>query len=176
MHIRRIVTGFDPNGRSIVVSDGAAPRTHDFKHIPGFSNTVVWAIDTAEAPKGKPTDRTPTLASFVPGPGSASLFIVRFPPESVFAGIDPVAAAEEEKQALPGLAERFDPGRPGFHATPSVDQAIVLEGEIWLELDDGVEVCVKQGDVVIQNGTWHAWHNRTDAPAVVAAFMLGTRT
>lgn len=99
--------------------------------------------------------------------------IVQFPPKTAFIGIDPVAAGEEERRVLPGLAELFDPARPGFHATPTIDQAILLQGEIWLELDEGQETLVRAGDVVIQNGTPHAWHNRTDKPAIIAAFMLG---
>lgn len=173
MDVRRIVTGFDAAGRSVIISDGAAPRTHDFVHLPGFSNTVVWSTPASGAAAAPHEDRTLALPSVLPGPGGTSLFVVRFPPEASMANIDPVAAGREEKEALPGLAELFDPARPGFHATPTIDQAIVLEGELWLELDDGVETLVKAGDVVIQNATWHAWHNRTDKPAVIAAFMLG---
>jgi quercetin dioxygenase-like cupin family protein len=63
--------------------------------------------------------------------------------------------------------------RPGFHATPSIDHVVILEGELWLELEEGPETLLRQGDVVIQNGTWHAWHNRSDQPAVIAAISLG---
>lgn len=174
MDVRRIVTGFDTNGNAIVAHDGPAPRTHDFKHIPGFSNTVVWAMEDFAAPTGTPEDVTPGLESFVPGPGGSRLIVVRFSPESVFESIDAAAAEAEQLEALPGLAERFDPERPGFHATPSVDYVILLQGELWLELDRGVETLVRQGDVVIQNGTPHAWHNRTSEPAVAAAVMVGT--
>jgi quercetin dioxygenase-like cupin family protein len=173
MDIRRIVTGFDDAGRSVVMSDGPAPRTHDFVQIPGFSNTIVWSTAPTDQPQDRAVDKTPTMTSVLPGPGGTSLMIVRFPPKTAFIDIDPVAAGEEEQRVLPGLAELFDPARPGFHATPTIDQAIILEGEIWLELDEGQETLVRAGDVVIQNGTPHAWHNRTDQPAIIAAFMLG---
>lgn len=172
MQIRRIVTGLDANGRSTVVSDGFAPRTHDFEHIPGFSNTVVWTMDGAAPPSG--TDRTGDLASLVPPRGATNLLVVQFPPESVFASIDHAAAAAEEARVLPGLADCFDPARPGFHVTPTIDQVIILDGELWLEMETGPEVLVKRGDVVIQNGAWHAWHNRSGKPAVVVAAMFGT--
>lgn len=175
MHLRRIVTGFDFEGRSIVVSDGSAPRTHDFKHIPGFSNTVVWATQNSDAPSGAPADPTPSLPSFVASPGGSLLFVVQFPPESVFASLDAAAAGAEQEQNLPGLAATFDPQRPGFHRTQTVDYVVVLQGELWLEVDRGPATQLRQGDIVIQNGTFHAWANRTDKPAVILACSMGTR-
>lgn len=174
MHVRRIVTGFDADGRGVVVHDGPSPRTHDFVHIPGFSNTAVWATDDALAPSSPTADPTVSLRSFVAPPGGNRLLVVRFPPSSVFASIDAAAAATEQQAVLPGLAERFDPDRPGFHATPTIDYVFVLEGELWLELDAGPDTRVVPGDVVVQNGTPHAWHNRSDEPAISAAVMLAT--
>jgi predicted SnoaL-like aldol condensation-catalyzing enzyme len=69
--------------------------------------------------------------------------------------------------------ETFDPERPGFHTTQTIDYQIVLSGELWLGLETGEETLVKQGDVVIQNGTSHAWTNRTREPAVLAAVSIG---
>ena len=43
----------------------------------------------------------------------------------------------EQAQHLPGLAELFETENPGMHTTEPVDYDIVLEGEIWLELDNG---------------------------------------
>lgn len=175
MHVRRIVTGFDAAGHSIVVSDGPTPRTHDFEHIPGFSNTVVWATENADAPTGKPADPTVVLPSFKVAAGGSMLFVVQFPPESVFASLDHAAAGAEQAEHLPGLADTFDPNRPGFHKTQSVDYVVVLKGELWLEVDRGPATHLRQGDVVIQNGTYHAWANRTDKPAVILACSMGTR-
>jgi uncharacterized cupin superfamily protein len=42
-----------------------------------------------------------------------------------------------------------------------------MEGEVVLVLDTE-EVVLRQGDVVIQRGTNHAWNNRSGRPAVVA--------
>ncbi|WP_274521192.1 cupin domain-containing protein [Rhodococcus rhodochrous] len=49
----------------------------------------------------------------------------------------------------------------------------MLSGILVLELDDGVEVELRPGDCVIQRGTRHAWWNRTNQPAALAAFMMG---
>jgi quercetin dioxygenase-like cupin family protein len=50
---------------------------------------------------------------------------------------------------------------------------IMLAGEVILELDDGAEVTLRSGDVNIQNGTRHRWHNRGTEPAVMAVAMVG---
>lgn len=173
MHVRRVVTGFSDSGRSVVVSDGAVPRAHDFAAIPGFSNVTVWATPSGACLAGAELDRTAEISTLLAEPGGTTFFIVRFPPDTVMASIDPAAAGEEQARELPGLAETFDPERPGFHATPSIDHVIILEGELWLELEEGAPTLLKRGDVVIQNGTCHAWHNRTDQPAVIAAISLG---
>ena len=135
MEIRRVVTGHDPSGTAAVVSDGPAPRTHDYRHIPGMSATMVWAT----APGQPPTPRIPRRAclSQLPGPGGTCFVIVRLPPDDVLGAADPVAAGAEHRMASPGLAERFEPGNPGMHVTDSVDYVLVLDGEIWLDLDGG---------------------------------------
>ncbi len=61
---------------------------------------------------------------------------------------------------MPGLAETLERDAPGMHTRQTVDYAVVFEGEIWLEVDDGQTIHLKQGDVVVQNGTRHAWRNK----------------
>lgn len=173
MHVRRVVTGLSKNGRSVVVADGPVPRAHDFAAIPGFSNVTVWSTPAGVHLADASVDRTGEISTLLAEPGGATFFIVRFPPDADMASIDPVAAGEEQARELPGLADTFDAERPGFHKTPSIDHVIVLEGELWLQLEEGEETLLRQGDVLIQNGTWHAWHNRTDRPAVIAAISLG---
>ncbi|WP_322966342.1 cupin domain-containing protein [Sphingomonas fuzhouensis] len=167
------MTGTDDAGRSVIVSDGSVPRSHAFASIPGFANATVWSTPAGVSRGHATGDRTTDLSTLLPEPGGSTFFIVQFPPEANMAKIDPAAAGAEQAAHLPGLSETFDPERPGFHATPSVDYVILLSGELWLELEAGEPVRLRQGDVVIQNGTWHAWHNRTNAPAVIAAISLG---
>jgi Cupin domain len=111
----------------------------------------------------------------VPGDGGTRLLIVQYPPDCVFdsPSFDPAAAAAENLRIVPGIAETFEIDAPGMHRTPSVDYGIMLEGELVLELDDGVTRSLRPGDVVIQNGTRHAWRNPTDAPATIAFVLVG---
>jgi quercetin dioxygenase-like cupin family protein len=54
-----------------------------------------------------------------------------------------------------------------------VDYVIALEGEVWLELDDGKELHLKQHDIVVQNATRHAWRNKSKANATILATLIG---
>jgi quercetin dioxygenase-like cupin family protein len=67
----------------------------------------------------------------------------------------------------------YSPGvAPRNHRTESVDYAIVISGEIDMEMD-GTMVHLKAGDVLVQRGTVHNWINRGTEPCVVA-FVLVT--
>ena len=61
-----------------------------------------------------------------------------------------------------------------MHRTESIDYGIVLEGQITLVLDDS-EVELKQGDIVVQRGTNHAWSNRSGALCRMAFILLDGR-
>jgi mannose-6-phosphate isomerase-like protein (cupin superfamily) len=71
------------------------------------------------------------------------------------------------------LAQWADPDDPGMHRTASTDYDVVLEGTVGLELDDGVEVMLGPGDIVVLNGTRHRWHNRGDTLARVVSITVG---
>jgi quercetin dioxygenase-like cupin family protein len=59
-----------------------------------------------------------------------------------------------------------------MHVTSSIDYALVLSGELWLELDDGETVHLRAGDIVIQQATRHGWRNKSGHPATIAFVML----
>ena len=174
--INRIVTGHGPDGSSLIAMQSAPPRTDVFKHIPGMVSRLVWATGPVPRLPFVGTDPTPGVTSFVPGPGETRFIVVTFPPDSVFgaADFDPEAAVRENLAVSPGLAERFEPD--GMHTTPTVDYGIVLDGEIWLELDEGRSMLLHQHDVVIQNGTRHAWRNKSERAATVAFVLIGAQT
>ena len=98
-------------------------------------------------------------------------------PSSVFSdpSFDGEAARKEVLSRLPGLADRFEKEDPAMHKTNTVDYAVVFEGEIWLELDDGNTVHLERGDVVVQNGTRHAWRNKGTKPVTMLFFLNGAK-
>lgn len=174
MIVRRVVTGHS-GGKAVVVSDGRTPRSHDFVHLKGMSSALVWSTPPlAKLPyDGKDPIKGDT--TFIPPRGETRLIVVEFPPDSLAMapGFDGAAAGREIAEQLPDLAATFESDHPGMHATDSVDYVIVLEGEAWLELDDGREIHLKPHDVVIQNGTRHAWRNKGSKPVKIAFVQIG---
>ena len=68
---------------------------------------------------------------------------------------------------------RYEPGvLPRNHRTDSLDYGILLAGQLDMELDDGVVVHLKPGDVVVQRGTIHNWANNSNEPAVMAFVLI----
>lgn len=68
---------------------------------------------------------------------------------------------------------RYEAGATGrMHRTRSLDYGVVLSGSIVLELDDGVEVALHQGDVLVQRGTIHNWINRGSEPCTIAFVLV----
>ena len=69
---------------------------------------------------------------------------------------------------------KYDPGVAGrWHETDSIDYAVVLSGEIDMQLDEG-EVHLAAGDVLVQRATNHNWVNRGTAPCVIAFILIAT--
>jgi hypothetical protein len=174
---RRIVTGNAPDGQSIFVSDAAAPRSTAFQHVPGFVTTLLWETRADASVPASEGDPSLTARSWVPGPGGTNLMFVTFPPDAVMMSpsFDPMAAGGEYMQVLPGLAEKFEMDSPGMHTTDTVDYAVLLSGELHLELGGGATKKLSAHDVVIQNGTRHAWRNKSDQPATMLFVLVGAR-
>lgn len=147
---RRIITGHDANGVSVVVSDGPVPVT---KHLPddGVAFHEVWQT-------------TSTPAVIGAGPEDPTIGEVTVPPPARGTRI-------RINEFLPHHLDADGLQSP-VHRTESIDYGIVLEGEITLVLDDS-EITARQGDIVVQRGTDHAWANRGDRPARVAFVLVG---
>ena len=171
---RRVVTGQNADGKSVFVSDEEVdPIT--LALLPGYEFHRVWAADDAPT---LPTDgkQTPAPAYFPPASGYRFGFFT-VPPAGVDlpADLDFEAALAEMETKLPGMAGHMEPDEPGMHTTDTVDFEVVLSGEVWLELDDGAEVHLQPGDCVVQNGTRHAWRNKSKEPVTLFVALLGAK-
>ncbi len=163
----RIVTGHDERGKAVVFHDRAiAPRQ---RSPGGNSVTMLWVTDELPVDLSLTTDRAETKVG-VPPPRNGSIFrIVEFPPASS------EAPTVDHHQMLLGMG--IDPASQGFrrhhhtHRTQSLDYAIVLDGEIDMLLDDA-EVHMKAGDVLVQQGTNHAWVNNGKKTCRIAFILI----
>lgn len=146
---RRILTGHDETGKSVVISDGPPPQHHpmrgpsigaEFFEIWSDSNTVPVLTSVAE--------REPNERQFSIMPASGHLLRI----------IDIYPLQEGGKRTV-------------MHRTKTLDYAVVIEGEVVLILEDS-EVILRKSDVVVQRGTNHAWENRSERVARVAFFHI----
>lgn len=174
--MKRVVTGHDAAGKSVFISQGEPDHRFD---VPALGWREVWATfpdDTLPhlAPDAEPS-RDPRWTSVYPVAGQSVLRILEYRPEEVAASGAATVWDEQHlallEQQAPGMLASLEPDAIGMHTTDSVDYGIVLSGRIGLELDDGATVELEAGDVVIQNGTRHAWRPRERT--VMAFVMIG---
>ncbi|MBR0946576.1 MULTISPECIES: cupin domain-containing protein [Bradyrhizobium] len=170
----RLIVTSHKDGKSSIGLDQSIPAI-PFKSVPGFDTALVWGTAAAPSVPWDGRNAAKGHESVLPDVGETRLMKVTFPPDSVMmsADFDPAAAGAEYMSRIPGLAQRFEPDSPGMHTTDSVDYGILIEGEISLELDDGKTVALKPGDVVVQNGTRHAWRNPGAKPATLIFVLIG---
>lgn len=176
MNIRRVVTGHANGNKSVVVADGPATNQYEMKSLPGFARTVLWSTNApALYPAGE--DPAPSVTNLHPNLGETRCLLLTVPPETAMSGenFDPQAFIAEGLEHCGGIFDRMEPNHPGMHQTDSVDYVMVVDGEIWLELDDGHMTRLQKNDLVIQNGTRHAWHNKSSTSATILAILIGAR-
>jgi mannose-6-phosphate isomerase-like protein (cupin superfamily) len=172
MPVRRVVTGHNAQGKSVFLTDGPAP--HVYQRSPG-STLVTELWDTSSTPASNAGDEDPTRRAFrLPPPKKGSVFrVISYPPDAERLGAlaKEHASHDDDGTGRAGAIDRSGARHPGFHKTNSIDYAIVLSGEIYALMDEG-ETLLKQGDVLVQRGTNHAWSNRTNEPAVLAFVLV----
>lgn len=177
MEIRRIITGNDKKGASVKQGDGQSPKAMNLEHTPGFVSSPLWSTGSVPQIPYDEMDPMETMTTMLPAPGETRFMVITFPPDSVMMSPDfkPELAGPEHALAAPGIAETFEMDSPGMHTTPTVDYVVVMEGEIWLELDNEEAIHLKTHDTLIQNGVRHAWRNKGDKPATISVVMVGAQ-
>jgi uncharacterized cupin superfamily protein len=63
-----------------------------------------------------------------------------------------------------------------MHSNQTIDYSVIISGEIDMLLEDGSEVHLRAGDVVVQRATRHDWANRGDRSCIVAFILLDARS
>ena len=142
LNIRRVVTGHDAQGRAVVTVD-----EHPSNHVsnrPGHDSIVVWTTSETPADFSDEADGADWPVGRPPIPRGSIFRIIEY---------------------APGVESRM-------HRTDTIDYVVVMSGEIDMRLDDGNEVHLKAGDVMVQRGTNHDWINRGTEPCVIAFTLL----
>jgi len=138
--VRRVVTGHDADGKSIIASDGPAPQFHERPIFAEVWNTAGAPTRITAVEEHEPNQRSLQLGPPVNG---SIIRVVEMPPHH----------------------------RSAMHRTRTIDYGIVLQGQVYLVLEDS-ETLLQPGDIVVQRGTNHAWDNRSDAPARMVFILI----
>jgi mannose-6-phosphate isomerase-like protein (cupin superfamily) len=149
---RRVVTGHDASGKSVVMSDGMPPQHHPMHgDAIGADFFEMWSIPQAVPVLTSVEAREPNEREFtiMPAEGHLLRIIDIYPPKA-------------------------GGRRTPMHRTQTIDYVVVIEGEVVLILD-GTEVTLKKSDVVVQRGTNHAWENRSGTVARMAFFHIAAQ-
>jgi len=127
-----------------------------------------WSADEPAKYPGPGSD--PEAPGYFPPVGGVRLLISTFNPGY---GMQAAAEDEELQASAPDVADAMEDDAPGMHTTDTTDFEVILTGTVIMELDDGVEVKLGPGDVVVQNGTRHRWKNPGPEASTMAVFMVG---
>jgi mannose-6-phosphate isomerase-like protein (cupin superfamily) len=169
--VRRIVTGHDEAGKAVVLFDGPTPYVNQR----GEGNVVQLCWITNESPVDLSHTRDQAAQKTgVPPPKAGSICrVVDFAPQTT-AEVKHVDHHEILKQM------GIDPATQGYqrhtftHRTRSIDYAICIEGEIDMLLDD-TQVHMKAGDIMVQQGTNHAWVNTSGKPCRICFVLIDSQ-
>jgi quercetin dioxygenase-like cupin family protein len=113
---------------------------------PGQQGCVVWTTNTSPADNTDETDRSRLQTGTTSSNGTVFRIV------------------------------RYEPGvTPRMHRSDSIDYAVVLEGSITMQLDDGIEVTLNAGDTLVQRGTIHNWTNKGSIACVVAFVLIDAK-
>lgn len=169
---RRVVTGHNTQGQSIIASD-APVEGADVPGLPGVSLTKLWGADRVIA---YPDDGAePPYHAWFPPVGGVRFIEFVLPPDSTPAdtSLSQAEIDEQAEQLFPGLLGHFEPDNPGMHRSATTDMLYVVSGRCILELDDGSRTELGAGDVVVQSGTMHRWSNPWEESCRIIGALVG---
>ena len=168
--MRRIITGHNAEGKSVITIDGPPARSLS-ENEGGLYE--LWNTDGNEINTLDDIDRADSEVLLSPPVGGTKFryFQINPTPEGVPADlIEAATAVAFEKMGA--AHHRVDTTRhPAMHKTKTIDYIILLKGDVTLLLDEE-EVDLKPFDVVVQRGTNHAWVNNGSETALFIAVLI----
>ena len=162
--VRRIVTGHDQVGQSVIEADAPSPHVVHLNEAKSLIWVELWRTMGSPARIDDP-DMCAEM-QLRPSPGGTVLRMMQFPPEAELDGFVPTDVLEKS-----AFEHQDSSIHPSMHKTRTVDYAIVLKGEIWAIMEKG-EALMRPGDVLVQRGTNHAWSNRSDEPCIIVFVLI----
>lgn len=169
--MRRIVTGDNSDGRSVIMIDG--PPSGEFG-APGLGGLYeIWheaAIGAIDAKNAADRGENEPILSPAAGKVKVRWFVIEPRPEGVASESVKAAARERFTQFGAGGHLRDQDRHPAMHQTDTLDIICLISGEASLVLDD-TETRLKPGQIVIQRGVSHAW-SAHGGPALFLAVLI----
>jgi len=168
--MRRIVTGHNEEGRSVITLDGPPARSIG-EDVGGLFE--LWNTDGNKIISTDNFDRADEDIILSPPIGGTKFryFQINPLPEGVPDEMMQEIAAEAFEK-IGAAHHRVDTSKhPAMHKTETIDYIILLKGDVTLILDEE-DVDLKPFDVVVQRGTNHAWVNNGTEPALLIAVLI----
>lgn len=165
--VKRVVTANDDDGKSYFLHNGPASVV---VVQPGRQLTFheLWETDGPLASNEGTEDTANRPISHHPPLGGSRFRIVELMPDAVESAN--AVADDFSRIAAPDIQVE-NAEDPTMHRNETVDYNIIISGEV-IAVTDKDETLLRAGDVLIQRGTAHTWHNRSDAPCVFASVMI----
>ena len=168
--MRRIVTGHNKEGKSMIMIDGPPPRSIG-EEVGGLFE--LWNTDGDLIKTTDNNDRADSEIILSPIKNGTKFRYFQINPIPEGVPQDVIEAATAEAFEKMGAAHhRVDTSRnAAMHETHTIDYIILLKGDVTLILDEE-EVSLQPHDVVVQRGTNHAWVNNGTEPALLIAVLI----
>jgi mannose-6-phosphate isomerase-like protein (cupin superfamily) len=168
--MRRIITGHNKDGKSVIKIDGPPARSlgEDVGGLYELWNTCGEPINTLDD-----IDRADSEVLLSPEKGGTKFrnFQINPTPDGVPAEMIEAATAEAFEKMGAAHHRVHTSRHPAMHKTDTIDYIILLKGDVTLLLDEE-EVTLNPFDVVVQRGTNHAWVNNGSEPALFIAVLI----
>jgi hypothetical protein len=169
--MRRVITGDDANGDSVVILDGPPSATNGEPNLGGLFD--IWHdASTGSLDPQDHSDLGPDRCVLSPGDGKVKVrwFVIQPFPEGM--SRDAINAAARARFATFDAEDHItdQSKHPAMHKTASLDVICLLQGEVDLVLDTS-RTRIKPGQIVIQRGTSHGWE-AIGGPSLLLAVLI----